>query len=275
MLGSEFLEIVAKRAAISVRLRLGLLKLKLERRAQLSNSEGGFFDSYPRFFSTSTTAASPYRLNQRYRALIGVNESVIRGKSVLDIASHDGRWSMAAHKAGARHVLGIEARPSLVEAARANMREYQVSEDRVSFVLGDVFQEIDRLQPDTFDTIFCFGFLYHTLHHMQLLSQISRLRPKHVIVDTYIYLDPLPVIKVVREEVEAESAGAVPDVGDPTGCLIGWPTKSALELMLSNSGFTVSHYDWHRAGIKNWNGLEAYYLGRRITLLATRRPPPG
>ena len=66
----------------------------------------GFFDDYPLFFSTSQTGPAPNRLNQRYRACIEWNEPAIRGQRVLDLASHDGRWSFAAIKAGAINAVG-------------------------------------------------------------------------------------------------------------------------------------------------------------------------
>jgi len=263
------LALLASRVRVSLRVRMLRAKRMLPQGA--SDPESGFFDSFPRFYSTSATAAAPNRLNKRHRALIESNEAVIRGKSVLDIASHDGRWSLAALKAGARQVVGIEAREHLVKSAQSNMREYGMPNDRVRFVLGDVFEEIERLESDSIDTVFCFGFLYHTIHQMLLLSQIARLRPQHAIFDTHIDLDPGSIIEVHDEEVATESAGAVPDLGNPTRTVVGAPSKFALELMLFNSGFGYSYYDWHRAGITRWDDLDDYYEGRRVSLVATRR----
>jgi len=66
---------------------------------------GRFFDTYPQFYRTSNTAARPDRLNDRYRAIIDFNRGIIQGSTILDIASHDGRWSFAAIKSGARQWL--------------------------------------------------------------------------------------------------------------------------------------------------------------------------
>ena len=118
----------------------------------------GFFDEYPSFFHTSATAAFPNRLNERYRACIEWNRPIISGKRVVDIASHDGRWSFAAIKAGASHVVGLEARDHLVKAAQSNLREYGVSENSFRFVLGDAFETIDRIEPRSVDTVLCLGF---------------------------------------------------------------------------------------------------------------------
>jgi 2-polyprenyl-3-methyl-5-hydroxy-6-metoxy-1,4-benzoquinol methylase len=176
----------------------------------------GFFDQCPRFFSTSEAASAPDRLNQRYRALIQSNLDLISGRRILDIASHDGRWSLAAHKAGADYVLGIEARPRLIEAARSNMAEYQVPVGQVEFVQGDVMVELDNLESGRFDTVFCFGFLYHTIDHMVLLRKIARLRPRVLLIDTAISTRPGSLIEVREEETEHESAAAIGEPGSPT-----------------------------------------------------------
>jgi 2-polyprenyl-3-methyl-5-hydroxy-6-metoxy-1,4-benzoquinol methylase len=231
----------------------------------------GFFDQYPRFFSTSKIASAPDRLNQRYRALIQANTGVISGRRVLDIASHDGRWSFAAHKAGAEYVLGIEARQRLTDAARANMIEYRVPAGKVEFVHGDVMVELDKLEPGSFDTVFCFGFLYHMIDHMALLRKIARLQPTNLVIDTSISLRPGSVIEVREEETEHESAAAVGEPGNPKRAVSGNPSRTALELMLNAGGFlTLNYYNWRNVGIKRWDDLKDYYLGKRISVTATR-----
>jgi hypothetical protein len=235
----------------------------------------GFFDLYPRFFSTSETASAPDRLNQRYRALIQTNIGIISGRRVLDIASHDGRWSLAAHKAGAEYVLGIEARQHLTDAARANLVEYRVPVGKVEFVRGDVMVELDKLETGSFDTVFCFGFLYHTIDHMALLRKIARLQSANLVLDTSISLRPGSIIEVRVEQTEHESAAAIGEPGNPKRAVSGNPSRTALELMLNAVGFlTLNYYDWQHADIKRWNGLKDYYLGERISVTATRFGSP-
>src|SRR3990170_6442773 len=55
-----------------------------------------FFDQFPRFYETSQTFAYPSRLNLRHEAIFGENQDIFEGRRVLDIASHDGRWSFAS-----------------------------------------------------------------------------------------------------------------------------------------------------------------------------------
>ncbi len=229
--------------------------------------EPGFFDRYPKCFTTSFTLAKPDRLNQRYRALIESNADIISGCRILDLASHDGRWALAANKNGASHVLGIEARSRLIEAAQGNMRQYDVPEDKVEFLQGDVIAELDRLEPGRFDTVFCFGFLYHTIDHMPLLRKIARLKPKHLIIDTLISVRPANVIEIRDEEIVNESNGAMGEPGNSERAVTGRPSKSALELMLRATGFEPQrYYNWLHAGVQRWDDLADYYVGTRISL---------
>ena len=69
-----------------------------------------FFDAFPRFYETSQTGDPRERINLRYEAIFAHNADVFQGARVLDIASHDGRWSLAALRTGAAEVIGIEAR---------------------------------------------------------------------------------------------------------------------------------------------------------------------
>ena len=89
-----------------------------------------FFDRFADFYETSETSSFPWRLNLRHEAVIAQNADLFPGARVLDLASHDGRWSMAALEAGASSVLGIEARPELVANAETTLRRYGVDESR-------------------------------------------------------------------------------------------------------------------------------------------------
>jgi protein-L-isoaspartate O-methyltransferase len=90
----------------------------------------GFFDRFPRFYDTSETATHPGRLNLRHQAMFGDNLDIFDGASVLDIASHDGRWSFAALQAGAASVVGVEGRRELVDHATQNFEHYGVNPAR-------------------------------------------------------------------------------------------------------------------------------------------------
>jgi Methyltransferase domain len=148
-----------------------------------SRTASWFFEQFPRFYVTSSTAPTTARLNLRYEAIFGENRDIFEGASILDLASHDGRWSLAALATGARSVTGIEARPELVKAATENLGEYGYGADRVRFVTGDL-HEVLSTQDFEADVVLCLGFLYHTLRYNELLDGIRRTNARYLIIDT-------------------------------------------------------------------------------------------
>lgn len=227
-----------------------------------------FFDNYPIFYTTSKTKAFPNRLNNRYVALIESNKKLIENKSILDIASHDGRWSFAALKNGAKYVLGIEGREDLVNNAVNNMKNYQIPNDKFHFIAGDIHNEIKKLEPKSFDTVFCFGFFYHTMNHYDLLDQIRRLSPENLILDTVISKSKSSIIEVKEEDSNVEMYAIKNAEYNNINVLVGHPSKKAMELMLKNFGFEYQYYDWHDGRISDWKDLESYKNKGRVTLVA-------
>ncbi len=146
-----------------------------------------FFSEHPEFFETSQTGAHPNRLRARHRAIIEHNVAIVAKRSILDIASHDGRGSLAALEAGARYVHGLEARAELVQKSLRVMEQYGVSREKYLFTVADVHDYFRSIEAGSVDTIFCRGFFYHTLHHHFLVQQFGRIGAQHVIVDTVIW----------------------------------------------------------------------------------------
>src|ERR1700674_1759083 len=117
------------------------------------------------------------------------------------------------------------------------------------FVSGDAIDTLGRIEPHSVDTVFCLGFFYHVANHMLLLSKIARLKPKYLILDTALYLDPHNVIALYEDDPEGEANAARIGADAPDRAVCGAPSKGALELMLSSFGWRFAYYDWHRAGI--------------------------
>jgi len=227
-----------------------------------------FFDDYPAFYETSKTLGLPRRLNWRVKALIKDHVRLIKNKSILDIASHDGRFSFAAIKFGASHVLGIEGRPELVENAKKNMEKYGIMKSKYDFIAGDIHKEIQKIKPNTIQTVFCFGFFYHTIHHAYLLSQIRRLNPQNLILDTNVIKSDLPIIKIKVQNKDCEGSAIHSPYSKKNNELVGIPSKKAIQIMLRNLKFSFTDYDWHNNKIINWQGIGDYKTGHRITLIA-------
>jgi predicted nicotinamide N-methyase len=235
-----------------------------------------FFDDYPRFYTTSNTTPYPGRLNLRYEAIFTENRDIFAGARVLDIASHDGRWSLAAIKSGAAHVLGIEARESLATEAESNLHMYGIEPDRYRFVTGDIFEVLARDRPQV-DVVLCLGFLYHTLRYNELLSLIRSLNPAHVIIDTAIAsTQRAPVIQIRLERSDRESNAVRDAYSYGNRVLSGKPSFTGLQRMLRAYGFKVERVsDW--SGLLRDNprmgGATDYKFGERITVRCRSRVP--
>src|SRR5215213_9549728 len=144
-----------------------------------------FAEDYARFMEVSDLTPQPERMNERYEALFASNRDVFEGARVLDLASHDGRYSFAALKAGAAHVTGVEVRQSLVDRAQEAFAFYDQDPETYRFVCGDVFEVLTRERFDV-DVVLCFGYLYHTYRHTELMYRLHGLAPRHLIIDTMI-----------------------------------------------------------------------------------------
>jgi hypothetical protein len=224
-----------------------------------------FFDHYPRFYQTSTVGANPNRLNARHRVLIEENADCLRGARILDLASHDGRWSFAALKAGSRHVLGIEIQSSLTEAAQETFRAYGIASDAYRFETSDVYRRLPDIPACSIDTVFCFGLLYHTAHHQLLFAELARIRPKHLIVDSCICKSPDAIVEL---KIERAANSSDHSYREARPSVVGYPSRRALEMMLTNCGFGIRYFNWRSIAIQNWHQIEDYRDGIRVTLRA-------
>ncbi|HWU76747.1 MAG TPA: class I SAM-dependent methyltransferase [Rhodanobacter sp.] len=218
----------------------------------------GFFDQYPRFYATSQTSPLPHRLNGRHEAIITRNADQLIGKRVLDIASHDGRWSFAALQAGASHVIGIEPRAELIDNANQTFEYYGIDPAYHEFRCGDVFDRIDDIKVDI---VLCLGFYYHTIRHAELLDKIERTGAQLVIIDTevtpwqdsssttntndprIVYGNPY-LIQLLRDPVDNQQMAATDSMTRDGHTLVGRPSRAAVEFMAHHYGYSSELHDW-------------------------------
>lgn len=225
----------------------------------------GFFTKHAAFGETSVVASDLARLNFRYDHVIERNKDILAGKRVLDIASHDGRFSFAAVQgAGAKSVLGIEAREHLVKGAEANFATYGVDPASYRFVVGDIFEEIGKIEPGTIDTAMVLGFLYHTARQYEIFSWLSRLGVKNIIVDSNVIRTEKPFVLMKVENTAHDS-----QIWDPTRpkVLSSTPSALALELMMQDFGYATRLLE--PQGDVPRTALQ-YSQKNRVTIVGTR-----
>ena len=227
-----------------------------------------FFSDFPRFFDTSITGSSAERLNTRYRAIIAPNLDKLRSARILDIASHDGRWSFAALRAGAAHVTGIEGRRHLVTNANDNLAHYHVPPNQYEFILGDIF-EVMKQRRIQVDVVLLLGFFYHTDRHVELATSLAATGASHIILDTNIIPPHENASGVALTKLFAEPTALEANaIGTEVNAIVGHPSREAVRLIFSQHGFAMTEFDW--ATMRGKRDLIDYNEDRRSTFVLSR-----
>ena len=218
----------------------------------------GFFDflhDNPRY---AGKRLSINRLNQRHAFLVEPYRVELAGAKVLDLASHDGRWSYALSAAGAASVVGIEARADQIE----QFQRYPDGEtkDRVTLLHGDVYDELPKLvdRGETFDVVAMFGIFYHVMDHYGLLKLVKQLTPGLVVIDSEFHLSRHATVRLAVEPTDSHLNSVAHEPGQEIAP-VGIPSRRAAEVMADNLGFDVDWADWDRLPPRRRRGLKAYY----------------
>ncbi|MGO8800688.1 MAG: Stf0 family sulfotransferase [Roseiarcus sp.] len=232
--------------------------------AKTSTAGGHFFDRYDglvRTLAGKTNSATGFidmiRLRRRYEAIIGQNRALLRGARVLDLASSEGFWSLAALDAGAAHVVGIETSRGLVETAEKNFAECSVRPDSYKFIQSNISAVLRTLNPGRFDVILCKGF-FERCQVVEFFWHLSRLQPKHVVLDTAIGRGD---DAMARFSTTTGRKGAI--MLTPTHKLIAFLCASEFQWRL---------IDWRSLGFDDWTGVHDYARDSHRTYVLDRLP---
>lgn len=214
------------------------------------------------------------RFNWRCETLLVKNKSLIEGKTILDLACNNGRISYPCLALGAKKVIGVEARLELIEQGKEYLKDNDLK-NKMEFVQADVFDYLYSAEAKSFDTILCFGFLYHTVRQVEFFRQVKRLSPNNVIIDTSVatnyvwyglksFLKKPPMLLTIQENSSKTS-----DTTDEDGIAF-WPTRSFLEKMFDAIDYDYKQLDYKRS-VKDWDGLKDYKKGLRVSYVASKR----
>jgi LPS sulfotransferase NodH/2-polyprenyl-3-methyl-5-hydroxy-6-metoxy-1,4-benzoquinol methylase len=232
-----------------------------------STTTGGhFFDRYDRLIgslpegpNSATGFIGAIRLRRRYDAIIAQNRELFRNARVLDIISSNGFWSLAALDAGAAHVVAIETSESTVEAAKKNFAEYGINSKSYQIIDSKIFTALQTFDPEQFDVILCKGILEYC-YSSELFRHFSRLRPKHIILDTKITHGESPL---------ARFALAGKAWKGRKGKITSTPTHELIAF-LCETEFRWRLVDWQAMGITDWTGVPDYARGSHRTYVLDR-----
>jgi hypothetical protein len=217
----------------------------------------GFFSELPIFYKIDSIrqiggkserpTAAMERLNIRHQMIIEHHSDLIKDAKILDFGSYDGRWAYAALEAGAEHVTGIEINQDFVDQASQNLNELGVSPDSYDFIVGDLLEQLRKIEPGDYDGIINAGIFYHITYHYALMKEMERLDVDWIILDSTVQLDEKPIVQWSLS---------------PYG-LEGTPSVSAIEMMANQSEFSTKKVPLpENASVGMWD----YNDGYRVTM---------
>jgi len=115
----------------------------------------------------------------------GFGPDLIAGKSCLDAGCGGGRFTLAMHKMGAGHVVGVDLSPEAVADGARRRDGLGISPDAVEFVSNSLL-DLPRAWSDRYDFVCSNGVLHHTTDPKRALSEVYRVvKPGG---DAYIYV---------------------------------------------------------------------------------------
>lgn len=238
--------------------------------------EGSVFLTAPNGRSKGTLA-EPYaqRMHERHKRIIGANLEHIEDKTILDLASNNGRWTWAALQAGASYVLGIEGRQELIDSGQREFAD--IDSDRFDFECGDVYnaeQIAGRLGKNHFDTVLCLGLFYHISDHYRLIRVMRDFAPTCIIIDSTFLKRGIPEVRFKVEDPDDPSMAIAE--GSANRALAGTASVGFLKLAADLSGYDLDFVPWLREETEYQEPVEGYLdderKARRMTarLLARR-----
>jgi LPS sulfotransferase NodH/SAM-dependent methyltransferase len=223
---------------------------------------GHFFDRYDQLIKTmpeGTNSATGFidaiRLRRRYDAIIAQNRPLFRDARVLDLASSQGFWSLAALDAGAAHVVGVGRLQKLVDAGAKNFADHGFNPESYRFMRSEIFAALETFRPGAFDVILCKGF-FEQSHFPLFFHHLARLRPHHVILDTKIAAGRGPMAQFAM-------------VAGRNGDIVSTPNHELIEF-LCESTFRWRLVDWQAMGISDWTGVQDYARDSHRTYVLDR-----
>lgn len=218
----------------------------------------GFFDFLTDMDLYAGKADAVPRMNARHSFLIEPFKDEINNRRVFDIASHDGRWAYAFAAAGAKEVVGVEARQNLIDLfdtyPNPDLR------NRVELRCNDLFKELESevRKGETYDVVSVFGIFYHIMDHFRLLRLVRELKPGLVIVDSEFMDRSWPMIQMHREST-GNTLNAAAQFEGQEYTMVGYPSFKALDSMADVLGYDVAWLDWYNVPEDQRIGTWDYY----------------
>jgi 2-polyprenyl-3-methyl-5-hydroxy-6-metoxy-1,4-benzoquinol methylase len=139
-------------------------------------------------------------MDHAWGAIVEAAGGSLAGQRVLDCGCNCGGFSIAAARAGAAQVLGVDLVPKYLEQARFLKRALAI--ENLQFEQWAV-EDLDPVKHGQFDVTLCLGLLYHFENPILAMKKLAAMTRKVLVVDTRIQLNPLVRAPAWKSEVYA------------------------------------------------------------------------
>jgi 2-polyprenyl-3-methyl-5-hydroxy-6-metoxy-1,4-benzoquinol methylase len=214
-------------------------------------------------YYTSGVSNDIRRLQARYKVLIEENLRWIRDKTILDLGAHNGRWMLPAIKQGAKKVVGVESCDTWSSLIPTYLFNYDISIDKFEVHKTDVLSFLQQHYDRHFDTVFCFGLLYHVYYHVSIFRYLYKApKPNCIIIDTEVKPGDRPAI--IWETERAMDGNKPQHILDPNKGIVGFPTELWVKWILTEMGYKHVEKLPVATSLNN-KGTEDYSRGLRVS----------
>ena len=205
-------------------------------------------------------------LNARIEVLLDRQRDAIAGQTLLDVGSHMGTFAYAALMLGAERVHGIDAESRMVELGRKLFESQNVHPSSYRFETQDIFEFLEQVPENSYDTVLCFGVLYYTADPFRLLQLMKRAARRTVLLDTFTAgfaalqgKDAVEVYKKIKDDTldlplqivsltqPLKKDYKLPQSFNRRGkelSLMTLPTRSLLEIWFESLELNMQMMDW-------------------------------
>lgn len=232
------------------------------------------FQKYPQFIETDIRInryfPAGYNVNyklmlERHQALLP--ESLIKGKSVLDLGCCVGATGAWALDLGAKNYTGVEMQKNFAEQAVQNLTQV-FPHDRWE-ILEISIEQFFKTNTRKFDIVYAGGIIYSDLYYQDFVRNIAELANEAVVVESRIpsslktyptmlnqTADFVPIVEYIDDYAMVHEDQSNLKIR----CAI--PSLGAIEMLLEDQGFGIDADSYHKLKTSNLQeGINLHRFG--------------
>jgi tRNA (mo5U34)-methyltransferase len=195
-----------------------------------------------------------------FDALLAVTNGSLAGMRVLDLGCNAGFWSLAAARAGADFVLGVDGRSEHVEQAQLVFEAKGVDPTRYRFETANIFA---HRFDESFDVVLCLGLMYHVSRPVELFEIFTAVGARLVVIDTEIHPANASCFSLRHVTIENPMTAVDHEI-------VLYPSRQAVLDLADEFGFATVAL---KPNMTDYEGMAHYRDRRRLAFICSRDMP--